>query len=86
MVGRESPKLIEDVIPNIVSLGELLGAVVRGLLKEKISVRDMRAILEAVADAAAKVKSYPTSSSKLANAYHGKLPLVWLMRPVPYMP
>ena len=34
MVGRESPKLIEDVIPNIVSLGELLG-VVRGLLKEK---------------------------------------------------
>ena len=58
MVGRESPKLIEDVIPNIVSLGELLG-VVRGLLKEKISVRDMRTILEEAVAAAAKSKELP---------------------------
>ena len=58
MVGRESPKLVEDVVPNIVSLGEVLG-VVRGLLKESVSVRDMVTILEAVADAAAKSKELP---------------------------
>ena len=58
MVGREAPKLVEDVVPNLVSLGELVG-VVRGLLKERISVRDMVTILEAVADASTKSKELP---------------------------
>lgn len=58
MVGRDAPKLVEDVIPNLVSLGELVG-VVRGLLKERISVRDMITILEAVADASTKSKELP---------------------------
>ena len=49
---------MEDVVPNLVSLGELVG-VVRGLLKERISVRDMVTILEAVADASTKSKELP---------------------------
>ncbi|MEW5847918.1 MAG: flagellar biosynthesis protein FlhA [Myxococcota bacterium] len=53
--SREAPKLVEATVPSVVTLGELV-AVVRGLLREGISVRDFRTILEAVADAAVKSK------------------------------
>ncbi|OFX19012.1 MAG: flagellar biosynthesis protein FlhA [Anaeromyxobacter sp. RBG_16_69_14] len=55
IVGKEAPKLVEDVVPGTVSLGELV-RVLRGLLREGISIRDMRTILEAVADAAPRSK------------------------------
>ncbi len=54
-VGREAPKLVEDAVPGAVSLGELV-RVLRGLLREGLSVRDLRTILEAVADAAPRSK------------------------------
>jgi flagellar biosynthesis protein FlhA len=54
-VAREAPKLVEDVVPGSVSLGELV-RVLRGLLREGVSVRDLRTILEAVADAAPRSK------------------------------
>lgn len=53
--GREAPKLVEDVVPGTITLGELV-RVLRGLLREGISVRDLRSILEAVADAAPRSK------------------------------
>jgi flagellar biosynthesis protein FlhA len=53
--AKEAPKLVEDTVPGIVSLGELV-RVLRGLLREGISVRDLRTILEAVADAAPRSK------------------------------
>jgi flagellar biosynthesis protein FlhA len=55
VVGKEAPKLVEDVVPGTVSLGELV-RVVRGLLREGVSVRDLRTVLEAVADAAPRSK------------------------------
>lgn len=55
VVGKESPKLVEDVIPNTVTLGEFV-RVVRGLLRENLSVRDLGSVLEAVADAAPRSK------------------------------
>jgi len=54
-VGKEAPKLVEDVVPGTISLGELV-RVVRGLLREGLSIRDMRTILEGVADGAARSK------------------------------
>jgi flagellar biosynthesis protein FlhA len=54
-VGKEAPKLVEDVVPGTVTLGELV-RVVRGLLREGLSIRDMRTILEGVADGAARSK------------------------------
>ena len=54
-VGKEAPKLVEDVVPGTVNLGELV-RVVRGLLREGLSIRDMRTILEGVADGAARSK------------------------------
>jgi len=53
--AKEAPKLVEDTVPGVVSLGELV-RVLRGLLREGISVRDLRTILEAVADAAPRSK------------------------------
>jgi flagellar biosynthesis protein FlhA len=54
-VGKEAPKLVEDVVPGTITLGELV-RVVRGLLREGVSVRDLRTVLEAVADAAPRSK------------------------------
>jgi flagellar biosynthesis protein FlhA len=54
-IGKEAPKLVEDAIPGTISLGELV-RVVRGILREGLSVRDLRTILEGVADAAPRSK------------------------------
>jgi len=56
--AREAPKLVEDAVPGSVTLGELV-RVVRGLLREGVSVRDLRTVLEAVADAAPRSKETP---------------------------
>ncbi len=56
--AKEAPKLVEDAVPGSVTLGELV-RVVRGLLREGISVRDLRTVLEAVADAAPRSKETP---------------------------
>ncbi|HEY1098325.1 MAG TPA: flagellar biosynthesis protein FlhA, partial [Myxococcota bacterium] len=53
--SKEAPKLVEDTIPQLLSLGELV-QVCRGLLREGVSVRDLRSILEAVADNAPRSK------------------------------
>jgi flagellar biosynthesis protein FlhA len=53
--GKEAPKLVEDVVPGTISLGDLV-RVVRGVLREGLSIRDFRSILEAVGDAAPRSK------------------------------
>jgi flagellar biosynthesis protein FlhA len=55
IAGKEAPKLVEDVVPGTVSLGDLV-RVLRGLLREGVSIRDLRTVLEAVADAAPRSK------------------------------
>jgi flagellar biosynthesis protein FlhA len=54
-VGQSSPKLIEDLIPKILSLGDL-HRVLRQLLRERVPIRDLVTILEAMADAAGTTK------------------------------
>jgi flagellar biosynthesis protein FlhA len=54
-VGQHSPKLVEELVPKVVSLGEIQ-RVLRQLLRERVPVRDLVTILEAVADAAAVTK------------------------------
>jgi len=55
LLGKEAPKLVEDVVPGVLSLGELV-RVLRALLREGISIRDLRTVLEAVADGAPRSK------------------------------
>ena len=54
-VGQNSPKLVEELVPKVVSLGEIQ-RVLRQLLRERVPVRDLVTILEAVADAASVTK------------------------------
>jgi len=49
LLAKDSPKLVEDIVPQLISLGEL-SMIMRGLLREGISVRDIRTILETVAE------------------------------------
>jgi flagellar biosynthesis protein FlhA len=54
-VGQTSPKLVEDLIPKIVSLGDVQ-RVLRQLLRERVPVRDLVTILEAMADIGSMTK------------------------------
>ena len=47
-LASSSPKLAEELVPGCVSLNQLL-KVLQGLLKEQVSIRDMRSIAEALA-------------------------------------
>jgi len=53
--ARTAPKLVDDVVPNLLSHGEVL-RVLRNLLREGVSVRDLRTILESLADLVSQTK------------------------------
>ncbi|HSL40884.1 MAG TPA: flagellar biosynthesis protein FlhA [Desulforhopalus sp.] len=48
-LGRTYPKLVEELVPTVLSLGTIM-RVLQNLLKEGVSVRDLRTILETMAD------------------------------------
>jgi len=48
-VAGTLPKVVEELVPNLLSLGTVL-RVVKTLLKENVSIRDLRSILETLAD------------------------------------
>jgi len=52
---QTSPKIVEDLIPTLLPVGTVL-KVMKNLLKESVSIRDLRTILEALADAAPQQK------------------------------
>ncbi len=54
-VSKNYPKLVEELIPNMMNLGGVL-KVLQNLLREGVSIRDMRTILETLADVAPQVK------------------------------
>jgi len=49
ILSKHNGKLVEELIPERFSMGELL-RVVKNLLKENISIRDLRGIIETIAD------------------------------------
>jgi len=55
-LAETCPKLVEEVVPTIVPLGTVQ-QVLSGLLNENVSIRDLRTILETLADWAPSVKS-----------------------------
>lgn len=54
-IGRDQPKMVEDLIPKQLSLGALQ-RVLQNLLEEGINIRDMRTIIEVLSDNAGKVQ------------------------------
>jgi len=63
---RDYPVLVEDLIPQMLSLG-VLQKVLKHLLKEHVPIRDLVAILEAVGDYAANTKD-PFTLGEFARA------------------
>jgi flagellar biosynthesis protein FlhA len=55
LFARREPKLVDELIPNLLSLGEVI-KVLRTLLREAVSVRDLRSIFESLCDHARETK------------------------------
>jgi flagellar biosynthesis protein FlhA len=54
-VKQAAPKVVDDLVPGILPLGAVL-KVLKNLLKEQVPIRDLRTILEALADSGAQQK------------------------------
>ena len=54
-LGKESPKLVEDMVPKLVSLSTLQ-KVLQNLLVEGVHIRDMRSIMETLAEYAVQTQ------------------------------
>lgn len=52
---KQYPKVVEDLIPNVLPLGSVV-RVLQNLLKEHVSIRDLRTIFEALADEGSRSK------------------------------
>lgn len=84
------PKLVEDLVPGVLSLGTIM-RVLQNLLKEGVSIRDLRTILETMADWAPTTQDTDilteyvrhalarTISSELA--VDGVIPVITLAKP-----
>jgi flagellar biosynthesis protein FlhA len=65
MLGKTSPKLVEELVPNTVSLNLLL-KVLQNLLRERVPIRDIRSIAEALAASGGKSQD-PAALTALAR-------------------
>ncbi len=66
-VAKESPKLVEDIIPKVLQLSTLQ-RVLQNLLAEGVHIRDMRTILEVLADHAARTQDTEILTSVVRTA------------------
>ncbi len=57
-LGESHPKLVEELVPKILTLGEVQ-RVLQQLLRERVSIRDLGTILEALVEAAAQSRALP---------------------------
>jgi flagellar biosynthesis protein FlhA len=55
LFARREPRLVDELVPNVLPLADVI-AVLRGLLAEGVPIRDLRTILEALADHGRSVK------------------------------
>lgn len=65
LLESSCPKLVEELVPNVVSIGGLLG-VLQKLLRENIPVRDLRTIAEALVASKNKDPESLLASARLA--------------------
>jgi flagellar biosynthesis protein FlhA len=52
---KDQPGLVEELVPSLVSMGDV-EKVLQGLLRERVPIRDLSTILEAIADGARSTK------------------------------
>lgn len=61
-IGKDAPKLIEDLVPKTITL-TLLQKVLKGLLEEDVPIRDVRTIVETVAEHAPRLAALSPGGS-----------------------
>ena len=59
LLGKKSPKLAEELVPNTLTLSGLL-KILQNLLSEQVPIRDMRSVAEAIIEAAPRGKDPDT--------------------------
>ena len=55
LLAKTTPKLVDDVVPALMPLGDVV-RVLKNLVREQISIRDMRTILESLAELSTQTK------------------------------
>jgi flagellar biosynthesis protein FlhA len=66
-VAQTAPKLVEELVPKVLSTGEIQ-RVLRQLLRERVPIRDLTTIFEAVGDAAAVSKDLDVLNEAVRQA------------------
>ena len=66
-IGKESPKLVEDLVPKVLPL-HVLQRVLQYLLEEGINIRDMRTIVETLAEHAPRTQDGVELASRVRMA------------------
>jgi len=69
-VAQTSPRLVEDLVPKVLSTGDVQ-RVLKQLLRERVPIRDLTTILEALSDAAAATKD-PDALTEAVRAQLGR--------------
>jgi len=64
---QQSGKLVEEVVPEVLKPGEIQ-RVLQALLRERVPIRDLESILEAIADVAARTKDPEILTEYARNA------------------
>src|SRR6185369_10131963 len=71
-VAKSSPKLVEDLVPKLIPLATLQ-RVLQGLLSEGVALRDLRGILEALAEGAARTQDAQELLAGVRTALGGSI-------------
>ena len=66
-LAKEMPKLVEDLVPKVLPLGTLQ-KVLQGMLEEGVHIRDMRTIIETVADHATRTQNADDLATQVRTA------------------
>ncbi len=66
-LAKEMPKLIEDLVPKVLPLGTVQ-KVLQNLLEEGVHIRDMRTIVETLADHATRTQDIEVLTAQVRNA------------------
>ncbi len=66
-VAQQSPRLVDDLVPKLLGLGDVQ-RVLRQLLRERVPVKDLTTILEALADAAGQTKDHDVLTETVRQA------------------
>ena len=67
-LNKHAPKLLDDIVPKLISVATLQ-KVLQNLLEEGIPIRDLRTILEAIAEAGAQTQN----TADITNAVRARL-------------